>query len=352
MGNKIRIVDIANLAGVSTGTVDRVLHGRGNVAEEKRKRIEAVLKQVEYIPNMLARSLASKRNYVIVALIPEHTEEGYWHDVHLGIKRAAIENREYNITLNTIYFDQYNESSLTRAIDYFGEGAYDGVIISPVFSEVMVEISSLLTNLKKPYCYIDSQSEAGEPIAFFGANSYSSGCLAAQLICDKEPSSDVIIGYVSHSGNVVSLQQSNRMQGFIKHFTKHSSAKIHKLKLKIGDNKGNINKVKTLIAENPSVRSGVVFNSSITLLVEALREITDVDFTIVGYDITDRNREYLRQGEISYLIGQRPQQQGYRAFATITNHLIGREHDKGVNYMPIDIYLKENIDYYQKNIVL
>ena len=41
MAKKIRIKDIADIAGVSAGTVDRVLHNRGHVAEDKRIKIEA-----------------------------------------------------------------------------------------------------------------------------------------------------------------------------------------------------------------------------------------------------------------------------------------------------------------------
>ena len=52
MAKKIRIKDIADIAGVSAGTVDRVLHNRGHVAEDKRIKIEAALKKMNYTPNI------------------------------------------------------------------------------------------------------------------------------------------------------------------------------------------------------------------------------------------------------------------------------------------------------------
>ena len=45
---RIRIKDIARLANVSVGTVDRVLHGRSGVSEASRKRVEEILKQLDY----------------------------------------------------------------------------------------------------------------------------------------------------------------------------------------------------------------------------------------------------------------------------------------------------------------
>ncbi len=55
MAQKIRIKDIARLAGVSAGTVDRVLHNRGNVSTEARRAIEAVFREVDYRPNIHRR---------------------------------------------------------------------------------------------------------------------------------------------------------------------------------------------------------------------------------------------------------------------------------------------------------
>ena len=70
--NRIRIKDIAERARVSVGTVDRVIHKRGEVAEETRKQILSIIEELGYTPNVLAKSLASKKQYQIAALIPEH----------------------------------------------------------------------------------------------------------------------------------------------------------------------------------------------------------------------------------------------------------------------------------------
>ena len=75
--SNIRIVDIAKMAGVSVGTVDRVIHNRGRVSEENRKKVQAILEMVHYQPNLMARSLASKKQYHFVAIIPSFTQGEY-----------------------------------------------------------------------------------------------------------------------------------------------------------------------------------------------------------------------------------------------------------------------------------
>ena len=66
---KIRIKDIAEKAGVSIGTVDRVIHNRGQVKEETRQRIKNIIDTMEYTPNLFAKSLSMKKNFKIGVII-------------------------------------------------------------------------------------------------------------------------------------------------------------------------------------------------------------------------------------------------------------------------------------------
>ena len=66
----VRISDIARMAGVSVGTVDRILHNRGKVSKTAQEKVNRVLQEVEYRPNLMARSLALKKQFNIAALIP------------------------------------------------------------------------------------------------------------------------------------------------------------------------------------------------------------------------------------------------------------------------------------------
>lgn len=70
MNKNYRIKDIAELSGVSTGTVDRILHERGKVSDEARKKVEKVLKEIDYQPNLIARSLALKKKISFHRLDP------------------------------------------------------------------------------------------------------------------------------------------------------------------------------------------------------------------------------------------------------------------------------------------
>ena len=88
---RVRIKDIAIAAGVSTGTVDRVIHNRGNVLPAVKKRIEEVMKVLDYQPNIMASTLANNRVLKIATLLPDYRKDSYWESPFKGIEKAIRE---------------------------------------------------------------------------------------------------------------------------------------------------------------------------------------------------------------------------------------------------------------------
>jgi LacI family transcriptional regulator len=67
---KLTIKDIARLAGVSIGTVSNVINGKGRYSEETRKKVDKIIKQSNFMPNVAARSLRDKLNPLIAMVVP------------------------------------------------------------------------------------------------------------------------------------------------------------------------------------------------------------------------------------------------------------------------------------------
>ncbi|QRM33184.1 LacI family DNA-binding transcriptional regulator [Microvirga sp. VF16] len=66
----VTIADVARRANVGAGTVSRVLNGSKNVSKETRERVEACIRELGYVPNLVARGLAANRTGMISAIIP------------------------------------------------------------------------------------------------------------------------------------------------------------------------------------------------------------------------------------------------------------------------------------------
>ena len=91
MAKKVTIRDVARQAGVSYQTVSRVLNERPDVAEETRQRVHQVIKELEYRPSAIARSLTSQRTYTL-GLITADFSDYFFTQVIVG---AEAEARKY-----------------------------------------------------------------------------------------------------------------------------------------------------------------------------------------------------------------------------------------------------------------
>ena len=67
---KIKIKDIAKMAGVSAGTVDRILHNRGNVSRASREAVERVLAEVNYKFNLHISAISCRKTFRITVTTP------------------------------------------------------------------------------------------------------------------------------------------------------------------------------------------------------------------------------------------------------------------------------------------
>lgn len=88
------------------------------------------------------------------------------------------------------------------------------------------------------------------------------------------------------------------------------------------------------------------FNSRVYQVANYLHEKGQKLAGLVGYDLLHKNTEFLKTGEVTFLIGQRPGLQGYCGVKTLCDHVIFKRPVTAVKYMPIDILMKENIDFY------
>ena len=91
MAKQLTITDIAKLAGVSAGTVDRILHRRGKVSERSRAAVEKVLAESGYRNNIHTSAVGLRKGFRIAVTMPASTEGGYWHSILEGISHATEE---------------------------------------------------------------------------------------------------------------------------------------------------------------------------------------------------------------------------------------------------------------------
>src|SRR6478736_5298335 len=103
----IGVKEIARRANVSIGTVDRVLHNRTGVSEKTREKINKIIAEFNYQPNILARRLASRKQFQFAVIIPDISPEtNYWDAPREGVLHAATELKPFGVEVLTFLYDQ------------------------------------------------------------------------------------------------------------------------------------------------------------------------------------------------------------------------------------------------------
>ncbi|MGH7904203.1 MAG: LacI family DNA-binding transcriptional regulator, partial [Candidatus Dormibacteraceae bacterium] len=126
------IHDIARLAGVSAGTVSRVINGQPGVGVPTRARIQEIVDAEGFRASFFARNLPSGRSYAIGLVFAAAASELFAHPIYpelIGSVGDALTERDYMLTLITVPASEQRRGRVLREIS---QGRLDGVILPDV----------------------------------------------------------------------------------------------------------------------------------------------------------------------------------------------------------------------------
>lgn len=347
---RIRIKDIARLAEVSVGTVDRVLHDRPGVSESSKKRVVKILKELNYQPNMYASALASNKKYHFVCMLPQHGEGSYWCDIEKGLHQATETFNDFHISVSSVYYDPYTPDTFDTCSREVLSQKPDGVVISPTLPEKTFSLVGELKSADIPFVFVDSNLPELNPLAFFGQDSVQSGYFAGSMLMllARDENQVVIFRHV-HGGKMSLMnQQRFREKGFREYMSNyHPNCEILELDVDVKlDEDERCALIDNFFASHPNIKCGLTFNSQAGVFGEYIEQRKLSNFRLLGYDLLERNVKCLKNGSIRFLIAQQPIAQGYNSIDGLCQHLIFKKEVKQLNYMPIDLLTADNVDYY------
>ena len=347
---KVRIKDIAERANVSVGTVDRVLHNRGEVSPETRKRILEIIREFNYEPDILASTLASKKEVRFATIIPTYSHDSkFWQNPAQGITKAIDEINHFGVKIIDYDFDLYKKESFVKQATSLLADKPDGVLVAPVFSAETLDFLTKLDARGIPFVMINAHQENTPlPISFIGQDPVQSGLLAAKLLTygSSCKAHYLIVNIVRDSNVQTHMQQ--RETGFRKYFENECINSVLDQIIVNGTSQLLINnELNSYFDSHKDVRGIFVTNSKVYKVARFLETHNMQDLRLIGYDLLDESRNFLESGIIDFLIGQQPEEQGYRAVMALFTQLVLKRKVEINQYMPLDIITRENIQYYK-----
>ncbi|MBC7616211.1 MAG: LacI family DNA-binding transcriptional regulator [Pedobacter sp.] len=344
------VKEIARRANVSIGTVDRVLHNRTGVSKMTKHKILAIMKELDYQPNILARRLASKKVLRFASLIPAiSTETEFWDAPIKGIEMAEAEIKQFGIVIDKYFYDQNDKESFVKQTKNILKTEIDGILVAPIFIEESLAFSKLCNLKKIPQVFINSDIPNEARLSYIGPDLFQSGHLSAHMVNYLVTTGDKIL-IVNISKEIDSYHHLLRKEeGFISYFKDHQK-QIRIIKTDITPNTDYHSisaRLTEILAENKDVKAIFVTNSRVFSVAQFLEKTSLEHIFLVGYDFLSESIQHLKKGIIDFLICQKPQEQGYKGIMALYQNVVLNAEVEPTYYMPIDIITKENYKSYR-----
>ncbi len=349
MDNKnIRIKDIAKLAGVSVGTVDRVLHKRGKVSDKAFQKVHAILAQIDYKPNLIARSLGLNKTFRVAALLPDPKLDAFWVQSYEGLKESQTEWQQQGLSIEYHFYDLHSNKSFTQAFDKMVGSNPDGAVIAPLFYKEALPFFEKLHIRGVPYILFNTLIDHPHPLSFIGQNLYQSGRLAAELISMGISSKKKLAILHIHEDLPNSAHLLDKERGFREYVAglPGLDVEVETINLEAPESPTFGSNLSELF-NDPSIYGVFISTSKAYQVAEYLKASATNGCRILGYDLLKENLQYLREGIIDFLINQNPSKQAALSVSHLINHLVFKTTPPKKALLPLEIITKENVDSYQ-----
>ena len=339
------IKDIAGLAGVSRGTVDRVLNNRGSVKPETAKKIEDIAKALNYTPNLAGKTLAAKKKHLKFGFILfKGTNNSFFNEVMLGIEDRIKSLKEFGATVEVRFSTIDDPETQVKLIDELLAENINGLVITPISHPLVIEKLKKLTSSGFPVVTTNSDIPNCGRLAYVGSNYYKSGETAAGLMNLMGGNSAVNVGIIL--GSPLVLCHSERVAGFTNQVKKeYPHIKIIDTAINNDDDIESFSVTKQMLLNNPNINALYLAAAGV---MGACRAVEDSGLKgkikIVSYDAIPETIKLIEEGAILATIAQEPFTQGAKPLDILLEYTgLGVQPEKEYFYTKIEIRIKQNI---------
>lgn len=325
------------------------MHNRGEVANSTRQKILKIIDELDYKPNILASTLASKKSALFATLFPKPlSSDGYWNKPAIGVEKRISELQQYNVQRVHFTFNQNEPGSFVAGTEKILELHPDGIIFPPFFKKESLNFIGKLKKYQIPFVFIDSEIKDAGHLGYIGQDSYQSGLVSGKLLDLILPGGNIlIIHFAKEMDNQNHLVQ--REMGFYDWFSVNNRNHHKLVTTEVPDTSDDDWMAPVLkIIKEQNIKGIFVTNSKVFHVGRLIEKSALKEIKVIGHDLLKENIGYLKKDIVQFLICQRPEEQGYNAINKLFRNVVQKRTVSKENYTSIDIVTKENVTYYKE----
>ena len=339
----ITIKQIADLCGVSRGTVDRVINGRGKVKEEKRALILKTMAEFGYQPNPAARALVSQKQSPIVGIIIAASDIQFFAPVIAALQKTATYYERFGLQAEWHLLIGYNAADQCDAIAALRAAGASAIIINPINkSEVIQALEECIRN-NIFVIALNNDFETEKSHVYVGSD-YAAGGRTAAALLRKICTGSINAGMI-YSG-VHMLGHRHRIEGFRDRLTAEEGCRVCAIAKSFDDDIHAYEETLQMLDEHPEVNAFFIATSGGAhgVCQAIVKKRRPEDITVVTFDIIPAIRTAMQSGIIDAAIYQHPRRQGQVAMQLAYDRIIsGIPPTRNEYIMQNEIRILENL---------
>ena len=340
---KVTMRQIAEIAGVSRGTVDKVLNDRPGVSDPVRAKVKRVADSLNYKPNLVGKALAGQNNQKTIGVIIAPDYNPFVKDIKQGVKTAALEISDYGFNIDVRVLPSLEDRDQIEILDSFTQKGVDAISMFCIDSDKVMHKVNDITDAGIPVVTYNSDLAESKRMCYIGQDHIKGGKVAADLMA-KVLDTDAQV-FIITSLKTLDCHR-DRLKGFETCIKEYGSG------IKVLDIIENEDKEKTayeatvdMLQKHPQIKGIYVTGGGVGGVCDALKELgREKSVRVICHDLVEKTVALLKEGIVDFTIGQDPFFQGYQPIKILFEYLIaGRKPEDEFVRTRVDIQTRSTV---------
>ena len=336
---------IAEMAGVSPGTVDRALYNRGRVNPEVKKKILDIATQLNYKPNAVAKGLAAINKKYKIAVILHTQINTFQREIIEGVEEAENEIKDNGVTVEIMEGSHFSADYQIGLLEKALKEKVNAIAVNPIQDQRIKDKLNQIASSGIRVYLLSNHLDDVNYCAYYGCNYKAMGAITSGLIRITASTSDRLLIF---SASFSMRGHKDRIEGIKEGLKDYGDSFISGVYELPDDDIETYKITRKAIAEHPEV-SIIVAPGAVSSkgMITALKdEGIYGKVKLIIFDLSTISKEGFMQNKIIASIEHSPRLQGYNAIKGIYSDLLyGNQPEKINHYVPTKIVLKENLIY-------
>lgn len=339
------IKQIAEIAGVSRRTVDRVINNRGAVKPDTAEKINRIIRELDYQPNEAGKALAARKRKLKIGFCSTTGKKApIYGEIRKGALEKAEDLKKFGVHVEFYTFERdlpLTEEELDRISQSFD---CDALAVAPGNNPGVVRLIQKAVSMEIPILFFNVDDPSYERICYVGSDYKKAGRLAAGLSALLSNDHGRVVIFSNQASNPFSYEE--RVKGFQQETSeRYPDIRIVGSYLLKDGTSDYYDTVREAIQNHPDMNIIYLVNPGDYSVCRAIsKAMGNGKVRIITNDLVEPMEPMLKNGMVSATISQDSKGQGRLSLELLFNKLaLGKDPEKDIYYTDLNIYIPQSL---------